>query len=169
MKRTTTILAALIAFTLLSLSCKAPVVIGSTGKMDCYYLPKYGDAAWTKWSNKALSKYFIEMRTTEQDCHREFNSDLHIAMQVWRDRVEEGTKGSKISLLLGKPDLILSKTNIAKYTPPKDEVLQTAISEISQDPSVEYHIYFWRGWQDYLWFKTDGEKVIKSAMYYAYE
>ena len=136
----------------------------------CFELPQHESEDWADWPLEKLDAFYAKMKESELKCYSKFNSDWLIAYKVYRDRYSTADYDLKrVIQSLGEPDIKLSIANIHEFDPPRDEVVRDAIPLIKEAGKIEYYIYFWRGWHDYLWFRVYGNEIQSVDLYYAYE
>jgi hypothetical protein len=75
-----------------------------------------------------------------------------------------GCKQERLTDLLGSPDRI-ARPGDAIF----DEVSRQAEFEEPPGPDYELLVYYWRGARDYLYFTADGETILGSGWWHAYE
>lgn len=154
-------------------SCYTNLAKSSSSKISaepCRHFPDENTSAYQQLKTKDFAKAWQAMRKKEEDCYRKWNSDMYKALNELKDRLGDGKHQLKdLKKYMGKPDSVLDDRLLEQNPRLRDQVFQQAIPDIEAHPERAYHLYFWRGWHDYVYFISDGQQVVKADWYMAYE
>ncbi len=136
---------------------------------DCKVLPRQVKEN-SNWDITCYSAYYLFIKKNPSPCQRHFNSDFQYCMEKLKGALTASNKKQKdLYSLMGTPDTIITPEDLRMLKIPRDEVLSKAKKQLATAPNKTYHIYFWRGWHDYLYFEIEKNQIVYSNWYYAYE
>lgn len=70
---------------------------------------------------------------------------------------------------LGEPDAIKTGGQMSNYLVIYNRELRKAGRKIEKKANREYLIYFWRGWHDFIFFISEGGRIVDHGWWFAYE
>lgn len=70
---------------------------------------------------------------------------------------------------LGEPDAIRSHEQMGNYLGIYERELRKAGRQAQQRSDLQYLIYFWRGWHDFIFFISEDGVIVDHGWWFAYE
>lgn len=155
---------------LLTLIVLSNTVYSQPKHTDCQYLPDKSSSAFQQLRLRDFGKAYKKMRTMDKACLRRWESDLYIAMDELKKQLSSGRHSlRRLQHCMGVPDTIIDARRVEQDIMLRDNVVTEAVKKIKENQDIVYHIYFWRGWHDYLYFVTANNEIVKADWYFAYE
>jgi len=75
----------------------------------------------------------------------------------------------KLTRCLGEPNAIKRGKEMNPFLEIYNRELRKAGRVIKEGKDREYLIYFWRGWHDFLFFISEGGRIVDHGWWFAYE
>jgi hypothetical protein len=70
---------------------------------------------------------------------------------------------------LGAPDAVKNHRQMSPLLGIYNRELERAGRKVLKKSNRQYLIYFWRGWHDFLFFISEGDKIVDHGWWFAYE
>jgi hypothetical protein len=107
-------------------------------------------------------KYDEDLKSDRGKLHRVLSS---LGVELGRPPYTRRT----ILSCLGAPDAIKTGRQMSNYLVIYNRELKKAGRKVEKKANREYLIYFWRGWHDFIFFISEGGRIVDHGWWFAYE